>query len=125
MSLKNIYLPLAIKKSKHNNIIYSIDNNSLTINNNTYHLRETDRKVLVSLLNNKNRSLTYEDMINEIWGESHHKDPMNVLHCSVFRLRKILINENFSIKTTYGVGYYIDYHHKRRNTLHNAFIQEY
>jgi DNA-binding response OmpR family regulator len=95
------------KNRGHDNINYIINNHTLTINNNEYHLRETDCKVLEFLLSNINQIIPYKDLITAVWGESHHKDPLNVLHCSISRLRRILLNENILIKSIYSHGYCI------------------
>lgn len=58
--------------------------------------------LLLYLVNNKNKPLTREMILNEVWGSDYYGSD-RVVDDSIRRLRKKL--NNLNINTVYGFGY--------------------
>ena len=70
-------------------------------------LTSLEMKILFMLLENKNKIMTREVIINKIWDMSGKFVNDNTLTVYIKRIREKLQNESF-IKTIKGIGYRVD-----------------
>lgn len=82
-----------------------IHSQSVTINQQSYELREKDSLLLSFLLNRKNQIINRELLLKQIWFDDQPKNN-NLLDGAVLRLRRVFDScDDVQIKSVYGAGY--------------------
>ncbi len=92
-------------KLEFTNIIIDMDNYSVTYNGETLDLPPKELEVLFYLASNPNQVFTREQLLDQIWGYDFIGDTRTV-DVHIKRLRdKFKLDDPWSIKTVWGVGY--------------------
>lgn len=99
--LKRVYSK-DFHKIKYNNYEINTEERAVYLNNDRINLTTLEFDLLLYLVNNKNKSLTREMILNEVW-DSDYFGSDRVVDDSIRRLRKKMPNLN--INTVYGFGY--------------------
>lgn len=93
---------------QHNGIQIRIDNQSVTIKNEQFELKEKEAKLLALLLENNNRTVARAEILQEIWKNDNYK-LNSTLDSTVSNLRrKLTAFPEIQITTVYGCGMRID-----------------
>ena len=89
--------------------ILNTNNNTLEYNGEVLELPRNEYKILLTLMQNKNKVVSREKLMEELWDTDSFVDE-NTLTVNVGRLRKNLenIGLNDLIKTKFGVGYILE-----------------
>ena len=89
--------------------VLNTDNNSLSFNGNEVELARNEYRILLTLIQNKNKVVSREKLMEALWDTDSFVDE-NTLTVNVGRLRKTLesIGLNDLIKTKFGVGYILE-----------------
>jgi len=94
-----------LKKYQYKQTFISIDKQLLTINNKIIKLREKEAQLLIFLLENKNRLVSRNEILQFLWCDNHPKRNSQ-LDSLISRLKKVLAEiPNIKIDAIYGVGY--------------------
>ena len=99
--LKRVY-NTDFHKIKYNEYEINIQERTVYLKGEKINLTTLEFELLLYLLNNKNKSLTREMILNEVW-DSDYFGSDRVVDDSIRRLRKKMPNLN--INTVYGFGY--------------------
>ena len=99
--LKRVYSK-DFHKIKYNDYEINTEERTVYLNNQKINLTTLEFELLMYLLNNKNKSLTREMILNEVW-DSDYFGSDRVVDDSIRRLRKKMPKIN--INTVYGFGY--------------------
>lgn len=89
-------------KIKYNDYDINTEERTVYYKNEKVMLTTLEFELLMYLLNNKNKSLTREMILNEVWGTDYYGND-RVVDDSIRRLRKKM--KNLNINTVYGFGY--------------------
>lgn len=83
-----------------------LDKYEVTINNINIDVTPKECEILYLIVMNKGRVLSREEILDKVWGYDYFGDT-RVVDTQIKRIRKKLPegNENWSIKTVYGIGY--------------------
>ena len=89
--------------------VINTNNNTLTYNGNEIDLARNEYKILITLVQNKNKVVSREKLMEALWETDCYVDE-NTLTVNVGRLRKTLENAGLKdlIKTKFGVGYILE-----------------
>lgn len=102
-----------IKRNKKNNLIeyenlvIDLDACKIFVDNKETNMTSLEIKILFLLIENSNKIVTRESIINKIWDTSGKFVNDNTLTVYIKRIREKIKNDNF-IKTIKGIGYRID-----------------
>ena len=99
--LKRVYSK-DFHKIKYNNYEINTEERTVYYNNEKITLTTLEFELLIYLLNNKNKSVTREMILNEVWDTEYYGSD-RVVDDSIRRLRKKMPDLN--INTVYGFGY--------------------
>ena len=99
--LKRVYSK-EFHKIKYNDYEINTEERTVYLNEEKINLTTLEFELLMYLLNNKNKSLTREMILNEVW-DTEYFGSDRVVDDSIRRLRKKMPNLN--INTVYGFGY--------------------
>lgn len=99
--LKRVYSK-EFHKIKYNDYEINTEERTVYLNEERINLTTLEFELLMYLLNNKNKSLTREMILNEVW-DTEYFGSDRVVDDSIRRLRKKMPNLN--INTVYGFGY--------------------
>lgn len=99
--IKRVYLKNN-KKIIYDDYIIDVDKRTVCLNDHEICLTTLEFDLLNMFLNNKNKSFSRDDILNNIWGENYFGND-RVVDDLVRRLRKKMIHLN--INTIYGFGY--------------------
>ncbi len=99
--LKRVYSK-DFHKIKYNEYEINTEERIVNLNDEKINLTTLEFELLLYLLNNKNKPVTREMILNEVWGEDYFGSD-RVVDDSIRRLRKKMPNLN--INTVYGFGY--------------------
>ena len=99
--LKRVYSK-EFHKIKYNDYEINTEERTVYLNEERINLTTLEFELLMYLLNNKNKSLTREMILNEVWNVEYFGSD-RVVDDSIRRLRKKMPNLN--INTVYGFGY--------------------
>lgn len=99
--LKRVYSK-DFHKIKYNDYEINTEERTVYLNDKRINLTTLEFELLLYLLNNKNKSLTREMILSEVW-DSDYFGSDRVVDDSIRRLRKKMPNLN--INTVYGFGY--------------------
>ena len=89
-------------KIKYNDYDINTEERTVYYKNEKVMLTTLEFELLMYLFNNKNKSLTREMILNEVWGTDYYGND-RVVDDSIRRLRKKM--KNLNINTVYGFGY--------------------
>lgn len=94
------------KKKSHsiNGLEINVDQHYVKINKETINLTPKEYELLLYLVNNKNNTLSREQILDNVWGYDYYGDTRTV-DTHVKQLRNKLKNEGNSIITIRGYGY--------------------
>ncbi len=89
--------------------VINTNNNTLTYNGNEIDLARNEYKILITLVQNKNKVVSREKLMEALWETDCYVDE-NTLTVNVGRLRKTLESAGLKdlIKTKFGVGYILE-----------------
>ena len=89
--------------------ILNTNNNRLSYNGNEVDLARNEYRILLTLIQNKNKVVSREKLMEALWETDSYVDE-NTLTVNVGRLRKTLesIGLKDLIKTKFGVGYILE-----------------
>ena len=89
--------------------VINTNNNTLTYNGNEIDLARNEYKILITLVQNKNKVVSREKLLEALWETDCYVDE-NTLTVNVGRLRKTLESAGLKdlIKTKFGVGYILE-----------------
>ena len=89
--------------------IINTNNNTLTYNGTEIDLARNEYKILITLVQNKNKVVSREKLMEALWETDCYVDE-NTLTVNVGRLRKTLESAGLKdlIKTKFGVGYILE-----------------
>ena len=89
--------------------VLNTDNNTLSYNGNEVELARNEYRILLTLLQNKNKVVSRERLMEALWDTDNFIDE-NTLTVNVGRLRKTLESIGLIdlIKTKFGVGYILE-----------------
>ena len=89
--------------------VLNTNDNSLTYNGNKIELARNEYKILLTLMQNKNKVVSREKLMEALWETDSFVDE-NTLTVNVGRLRKTLETAGLKdfIKTRFGVGYILE-----------------
>ena len=89
--------------------VLNTNNNKLSYNGNEVDLARNEYKILLTLIQNKNKVVSREKLMEALWETDSYVDE-NTLTVNVGRLRKTLegIGLKDLIKTKFGVGYILE-----------------
>ncbi len=82
--------------------------NEVTVSGNSVHLTKKEYDLLIYFVNNKNRVLTKQSIVDYIWGDFlDQSNSSEVIYAHLKNLRKKLIQAGCKdyIKTVHGIGY--------------------
>ena len=96
-----------IKKIEYENLVIDLESARVFSFSKEVSLTSLEMKILFMLLENKNKIMTSEVIINKIWDMSGKFVNDNTLTVYIKRIREKLQNESF-IKTIKGIGYRVD-----------------
>lgn len=96
-----------IKKIEYENLVIDLESARVFSFSKEVSLTSLEMKILFMLLENKNKIMTREVIINKIWDMSGKFVNDNTLTVYIKRIREKLQNESF-IKTIKGIGYRVD-----------------
>lgn len=102
-----------IKRNKKNNLIeyenlvIDLDACKIFVDNKETNMTSLEIKILFLLIENSNKIVTRDSIINKIWDTSGKFVNDNTLTVYIKRIREKIKNDNF-IKTIKGIGYRID-----------------
>ena len=99
--LKRVYSK-DFHKIKYNDYDINTEERTVSLNNEKINLTNLEFELLMYLLNNKNKPLTRDMILNEVW-DSDYFGSDRVVDDSIRRLRKKM--PNLKITTVYGFGY--------------------
>ena len=99
--LKRVYTK-DFHKIKYNDYNINIEERTVYLNDNKINLTNLEFELLLYLLNNKNKPVTRDMILNEVW-DSDYFGSDRVVDDSIRRLRKKMPDLN--INTVYGFGY--------------------
>ena len=99
--LKRVYSK-DFHKIKYNEYEINTEERTVSLNNKNINLTNLEFELLMYLLNNKNKPLTRDMILNEVW-DSDYFGSDRVVDDSIRRLRKKM--PNLKITTVYGFGY--------------------
>ncbi len=85
------------------------DNRTIKVNNDTLKATQKEYELMVYLLENVNKSLSREQIIDDVWGYDFEGE-LRVVDDLIKRLRKKLkqLNSDVTIETVWGYGYKIE-----------------
>jgi len=89
--------------------VINTNNNTLTYSGNEIDLARNEYKILITLVQNKNKVVSREKLMEALWETDCYVDE-NTLTVNVGRLRKTLESAGLKdlIKTKFGVGYILE-----------------
>lgn len=88
------------------NLSINIDNYELKINGETVDAPPKEIELLYFLAQNPNRVYTREQLLDKVWGFDYFGDSRTVdVHIKRLRQKLEAANENWQLKTVWGVGY--------------------
>lgn len=92
-----------------NGAVLNTNDNTLTYNGNKIELSRNEYRILLTLMENKNKVVSREKLMEVLWETDSFVDE-NTLTVNVGRLRKTLESEGLKdmIKTRFGVGYILE-----------------
>ena len=103
--MRRIMADVSNKIFTYSNLTIDMDNYTVTINNKNIALTKKEIEILWTLATNKNKVFTRENLLDSVWGYDYYGDSRTV-DSHIKRLRsKIGDQENWEIKTIWGVGY--------------------
>ncbi len=103
--INQLLLDKQIKNYQLGKTSVQIDNQLLIVNDKTIKLREKEAKLMVLLLDNKNRLVTRDEVLRCLWYDDNPKRNSQ-LDNLIFRLKKELAKiPGIKIDTVYGTGY--------------------
>ncbi len=109
--LRRIYFEHSESKTEHiiniDNLKIDMDNFNVTINDEKVILTKKELEILWTLVDNKDKVFTRENLLNSLWGYDYYGDCRTV-DSHIKRLRAKLDkypHENWYIKTIWGMGY--------------------
>lgn len=90
-------------------ITLNTDNYTLFCNNNSIQLALKEFNIMQIFINNPNNIITKELLIEKVWGYDKNTEYNNVeVYISFLRKKLLLINSKVEIKTSRGIGYYME-----------------
>ena len=94
---------------EHRGAILNINDNSISYNGEKVELTKNEYKILQTLLENKNKTVSRDNLMIKLWETDNYVEE-NTLNVNITRLRKKLesIGLNNFIKTKKGLGYIIE-----------------
>lgn len=94
---------------EHRGAILNINDNSISYNGDKVELTKNEYKILQTLLENKNKTVSRDNLMIKLWETDNYVEE-NTLNVNVTRLRKKLesIGLNNFIKTKKGLGYIVE-----------------
>ena len=94
---------------EHRGAILNINDNSISYNGERVELTKNEYKILQTLLENKNKTVSRDNLMIKLWETDNYVEE-NTLNVNVTRLRKKLesIGLNNFIKTKKGLGYIVE-----------------
>ena len=94
---------------EHRGAILNINDNSISYNGEKVELTKNEYKILQTLLENKNKTVSRDNLMIKLWETDNYVEE-NTLNVNVTRLRKKLesIGLNNFIKTKKGLGYIVE-----------------
>ena len=95
---------------EHNGAILNINDNSISYNGEKVELTKNEYKILQTLLENKNKTVSRDNLMIKLWETDNYVEE-NTLNVNVTRLRKKLLESiglNNFIKTKKGLGYIVE-----------------
>lgn len=94
---------------EHKGAILNINDNSFSYNGKKIELTKNEYKILQTLLENKNKTVSRDNLMIKLWETDNYVEE-NTLNVNITRLRKKLesIGLNNFIKTKKGLGYIIE-----------------
>ena len=94
---------------EHRGAILNINDNSISYNGGKVELTKNEYKILQTLLENKNKTVSRDNLMIKLWETDNYVEE-NTLNVNVTRLRKKLesIGLNNFIKTKKGLGYIVE-----------------
>ncbi len=98
-----------LKKGNHDiNEFYdlkiSTDKREIVQNRNKISLTKTEFELLMLLLENNNKVLSRDEILNHIWGFDYDGDT-RIVDVHISKLRNKVKSEHFVIERSYGIGY--------------------
>ena len=105
LRVKNIFKRVYSKdfhKIKYNDYEINTEERTVYLDGKRINITTLEFDLLLYLLNNKNKSLTREMILNDVWGSDYFGSD-RVVDDSIRRLRKKM--PNLLINTVYGFGY--------------------
>lgn len=96
-------------RQPHRGAILNINDNSISYNGEKVELTKNEYKILQTLLENKNKTVSRDNLMIKLWETDNYVEE-NTLNVNVTRLRKKLesIGLNNFIKTKKGLGYIVE-----------------
>ena len=96
-------------RDRHRGAILNINDNSISYNGEKVELTKNEYKILQTLLENKNKTVSRDNLMIKLWETDNYVEE-NTLNVNVTRLRKKLesIGLNNFIKTKKGLGYIVE-----------------
>lgn len=94
---------------EHRGAILNINDNSISYNGEKVELTKNEYKILQTLLENKNKTVSRDNLMIKLWETDNYVEE-NTLNVNITRLRKKLesIGLNNFIKTKKGLGYIVE-----------------
>ena len=94
---------------EHRGAILNINDNSISYNGEKVELTKNEYKILQTLLENKNKTVSRDNLMIKLWETDNYVEE-NTLNLNITRLRKKLesIGLNNFIKTKKGLGYIVE-----------------
>lgn len=89
------------------NLIVDFKGHRVMLKDKTIWLTNTQNNILEIIYNNKNRVVTYEEIVKEIYSTECDNSLISLIRRHITSLRK-KINRYINIKTVRGVGYIIE-----------------
>ena len=94
------------KTVSYNNLYINIENYELKINDVTVDAPPKEIELLYFLAQNPNKVFTREQLLDKVWGFDYFGDSRTVdVHIKRLRQKLEAANENWQLKTVWGVGY--------------------
>lgn len=103
--INNLISQSSVKSFKLEQLVITIDNQLIMINNTQVILRDKESKLFLLLLKNQHKVISRNDILQSVWSDSsYHLN--NVLDTTISRLKKCLTAfPVIEIVSVYGTGY--------------------
>lgn len=96
---------ISTQRFKLEHLDITLDNQLLTINNRQIILRDKESKLLLILLNNQQKVISRNDILQSVWSDSSYQ-LNNILDSTISHLKKnLIVFPDIKIISVYGNGY--------------------